>query len=546
MIQNFAAFLYKIDETQDRLTQTRVRVLYSIGYLFWLAYTLLIVATQPTGIPFYAAYLGFTLAIATSTWLLRRSEVEIATWIIVSFLYLFSLSSLFGVARGAISLLIIGIASLLATVMLRYRGATISAIVGGAFYVFLGFQVDDVPLDGSAILGVLAFQAMVFLTVNFLNLTEVEITQEQGQQRLRLADINNSITRQATQRRSLDETLRGTLDLILENYPEWYHAQVFLIEPDGVQARLVASTGVAGEQLLKQAHRLAVGSLSVIGQTTLKGEPVIARAGEPDTIHRPNPLLPDTMLEAAFPLQVENDIIGVLDLQTKLPLQLSRYDLESFQSLANSFSLAIDSIRQFETARTRIEENQRMAEDMREALIQRERLNQRLMGQAWSEYLGNRGGRIGINLNLETGESVEATRWTRTLSQAVETRNLVIENNVIAVPLRVRGETVGALEFELEEEADLTPEDIELIQEVSDRFGLTAENTRLVDRSQMIAQRETLLNEISTRLQSAQDVESTLFEAARTINETLDANRVVIRLGTRSEANQSLQAQGDR
>jgi hypothetical protein len=56
-----------------------------------------------------------------------------------------------------------------------------------------------------------------------------------------------------------------------------------------------------------------------------------------------------------------------------------------------------------------------------------------------------------------------------------------------------------------------------------------------VEESQRIAQRETLINEISSRLQSANNVEATLAEAARSLNETLRANKVTIRLGIPSD-----------
>ena len=71
-----------------------------------------------------------------------------------------------------------------------------------------------------------------------------------------------------------------------------------------------------------------------------------------------------------------------------------------------------------------------------------------------------------------------------------------------------------------------------MITEVSERFGLAAENTRLVEESQRTAQRETLINQITSRFQSAQNVEATLAEAARSLSETLSADKVKIRLGT--------------
>ena len=391
-----------------------------------------------------------------------------------------------------------------------------------------GTEVSFSPI-GMASLS--AYIALVYAFIRFLQVNRVEGQAIESVERFKLAEINTSITRQASERVSLDETLNNTLTMILGNYPQLYHAQVFLIDDTGVQARLVASTGETGKQLINKGHSLAVGSLSVIGQTTFKGEPVIARAGDTETVHRQNELLGQTRVEAAFPLRIGESIIGALDLQSRQDLRLDDFDMLTFQSLADSLSLAIDSIRQFESAKARIEENQRLTEQTRTALREVERLNQRLIGRAWSEYLSGKGDLLGLNIELDTNHVENDTTWTESLANAAQTGGIVQHHNAIAVPLRVRGVVVGAMEFELDEEGGFTPADFELVQEVSDRFGLAAENTRLVEESQRVAQRETLINEISTRLQSAINVEATLAEAARSLSDTLQANRISIRLG---------------
>jgi GAF domain-containing protein len=107
-----------------------------------------------------------------------------------------------------------------------------------------------------------------------------------------------------------------------------------------------------------------------------------------------------------------------------------------------------------------------------------------------------------------------------------------IDNNqrLIAIPLKIRGQVIGAMEFELGNDGRIDPNDLNLIQEVGERFGLAAENTRLVEESQHIAQREALINEIGSRLQATNNIESTLTEAVRSLSNVLGANRVSIKL----------------
>jgi GAF domain-containing protein len=88
------------------------------------------------------------------------------------------------------------------------------------------------------------------------------------------------------------------------------------------------------------------------------------------------------------------------------------------------------------------------------------------------------------------------------------------------------------MEFEVDENDSLSAEDLGLIEEVSEQLGLAAETNRLFETSQRLAQREALVNEIATRLQTSSSVNMTLTTAAQSLKEALKASKVAIRLGT--------------
>jgi GAF domain-containing protein len=480
-------------------------------------------------------YLFIALGIVAYA-LAYRGQLQAASWLLVgglySILYLTNLETGFD---EAIDVAIVSAVIVIGGLLLEPRNFVIVSILVVLSYGASAliqheknFPVADI-LSTASVYAIVTGLVYIFQRLNAAS--RVEGQSIEGIERFKLAEVNMRITRQASERESLSAALNSTLDLILENYPQIYHAQVFLIDSDKVQARLAASTGETGKRLLEKGHSLAVGSLSVIGQTTFKGEPIIATVGLSDTLHRENILLPETKLEVAFPLRVGGDIIGALDLQSKNLRVLAENDRLSFQSLANSLALAIDSIRQFEDAKARIAENQRLAEQTRQALREVEKMNQRLVGRAWADYVKGKGKSMGLTVDFEAKNTENDISWTETLRGAIETNNVVREGNIVSVPLRVRGQVIGAMEFELDENQDFSPEDLELIFEVSERFGLAAENTRLVEESQRVAQRESLINEITSRFQAAQNVEATLAEAARSLSETLQADKVSIRLG---------------
>lgn len=518
----------------DRLRATFVYVMLAIIALVILIVT--ISGSVRGGIASPLIPLSGLTVVGIGYGLVRNKRLDVANRLVIMALMLMIITNnVLDGEVGILTLLLNVLLLIMAGFLLETRGIlliTVSNII--QLFAFSSVEgMEDSDIANRLVLAIVyAITGLVIYVYNrFVQANRLEGRDIEGSERLKLAEVNMQITRQASTRESLDSALNTTLQLILDNYSQIYHAQVFLIDSDGIQARLVASTGEAGKQLLDRGHSLAVGSLSVIGQTTFTGKPIVAKIGDKSSVHRVNKLLPDTRLEAAFPLSVGTDIIGALDIQSKILEDLGENDRLTFQSLANSLSLAIDSIRQFEQAQAQVDENQRLAEQTRTALREVERLNQRLIGRAWSEYVKNAGDNPGYNVDFETGQAQLFYDWTDTLADAISSNNLVQKDNTISVPLRVRGQVVGAMEFELDDNQTFTPEDLELITEVSDRFGLAAENTRLVEESQRAAQRETLINQITSRFQTAQNVETTLAEAARSLNETLNANKVKIRLG---------------
>jgi len=121
----------------------------------------------------------------------------------------------------------------------------------------------------------------------------------------RQLQATTAVARAVAGSRDLDKLLEDIVRLVSETFG-YYHVQVFLVDEEEGYAVLRQGTGAVGQQLLERGHRLPVGSLSVIGQVTASGHPLIASDTDSDFVHRRNELLPNTRSEMAVPLKYDD------------------------------------------------------------------------------------------------------------------------------------------------------------------------------------------------------------------------------------------------
>src|SRR4029079_642430 len=137
---------------------------------------------------------------------------------------------------------------------------------------------------------------------------------------------------------------------------KYYHVAVFTVDESGFNATLREATGEAGSEMKRNQHFLPVGSKSIIGNVTGNGEILVANNTAIDLIHRPNPLLPDTLAEAGIPLKIGTRVIGALDIQSTITDSFHGEDISVLQTLADQIAVAIDNARSYELAQKAVTE----------------------------------------------------------------------------------------------------------------------------------------------------------------------------------------------
>lgn len=277
-----------------------------------------------------------------------------------------------------------------------------------------------------------------------------------AQGRARQLEIASRMGRMIVAETDLDRLLQTTIDLIRDRLG-YYHVQVFMLDDLRQNAVLRASMGSAGREMLARGHKLGVGSHSVVGQTTARGEPVLASDTRHAEFWRPNPLLPETRAEVAVPLRVAGQVIGALDVQSTATDAFDEPTISVLEAIADQLSVAIQNAQLFHEK-----------EGLLSASVQ---LTQMLTRDSWEMYLAQRRA-DGIGYAYDLSQ-------VRPADQAVGG-----DSGELSVPIELRGSVIGELSAELGGERALTDEEKQLVQQVLERMALAIDNVRLVEQTQ--------------------------------------------------------------
>ncbi|MBN1564686.1 MAG: GAF domain-containing protein [Anaerolineae bacterium] len=333
---------------------------------------------------------------------------------------------------------------------------------------------------------------------------------------------------------NLDELLTETVDLIRERFA-FYHVQIFIVDEAHGYANLAASTGEQGRTLLSQGFQVAIGPRTVVGES-ISAEDMRYVPDITKTAYRHPDVLANTRAVLVLPLVVGDEVIGALDVQSTRPNAFTEEDIETLSVMANQVSQAIHNARLFESQQRNLLQNRRLFLESETNLREIERLNRQLTGESWQEYVNERGHeQFGVKI---TGDNIErgALAWTPAMLQAAERRRVVTQKNddeqVMALPITIRGEPVGAIEVQLADTHNPT-EVRNLLQAVTERLAFSLENARLFEQAQLAAERELQINRITAQLQGLTTIEDVLTTAVETLGQVLEAKQGAIRLVAR-------------
>jgi len=332
-----------------------------------------------------------------------------------------------------------------------------------------------------------------------------------------VTDLSETIA----QMQDLNEILPSTTRLVSE-YFGFYHVGIFLIDSAREYAILQAANSEGGKRMLQRNHRLRLG-MGVVGYSAQTGIPRIALDVGADAIYFDNPDLPTTRSEAALPMKSRGETIGILDVQSTEAGAFMTEDLQILTTLANQVAIAL--------------ENARLLTETRAALTQVQEVYEEFTRAEWSRTISKME-QPGFRYNAGRIEMLEKGVGSSDIIDAAQTGEIVTgsmsgskeKSHTMAVPVKVRGETIGVIQVESNDPSKTWLEsDISLVAAVAERAAFAMENARLFQDARRRAAKEQTISEATARISSAINIENILHTTAEELERVLGGSEVLIR-----------------
>jgi GAF domain-containing protein len=357
-----------------------------------------------------------------------------------------------------------------------------------------------------------------------------ERTSELAEMTTWLGEANATLSRRSMQLEAATQVVREAaaiqdLDLLIKeavrlvsNRFDFYHVGLFLLDKAGEYAVLKAASSVGGQVMLAQEYRLPMweeqADQDLVSQVIARGKPSIV----PATAAFDNPHLPDTRSQIVLPLRAQDEVIGALDIQSKEPQAFRDDDVTVLQTLADQLAMAVN--------------NAQLLRRVQESLEAERRAYGELGRQAWLEFLRARPD-IGF-IKAQGVISPAGDLWRPAVERVLQTGEPTLggdgEGNLVA-PIKIHDQVIGVIDaYKPRDAGDWTPEQVDLLETLSDQLSVALDGARLHQDTQRRAAREQVIAEATARMRETLDVDAILQTAAREIGESLGLHDVTIQL----------------
>jgi signal transduction histidine kinase/PAS domain-containing protein len=472
------------DLAKNRIASLQHKILLGLIFTGALALIILIATWSATSTITSLIILVVDLIVLGVTFMLQRQgRLQLVSWILVSLIYLVTISSLVTGSFSVTSVLLLVVFVTLAGLLLKPI-QVVAVMVVAIITIFIGPIIDPATVIASTTVTFIA----VILGLDGLLLTIASSTLEQSFTEVdkstkaliinneELQDLTLNLEKRVTSRThdlelasevgrvvsarvgNLPSLLSEAVELIRERF-NLYYTQVYLTDASGRSLSLRAGTGDAGQQLLKRGHNLLVNSNSLNGRAASERQTILVSNTTENPNFLPNPLLPKTRSEMTVPLIAGNRVVGVLDMQSDEVNALNTENQAAFEALAGQLAIAIQNASLFDNAeQSRLE------------------VEQQVKKQAYANWLNF----------LNAVERDEKIGYVYNQSEMLPLQNAkeqVDQRNMMHTPITVGGAEIGGIQVSDDPNRKWTSTEASVINETANQLSRHIETLRLLAQS---------------------------------------------------------------
>jgi len=276
-----------------------------------------------------------------------------------------------------------------------------------------------------------------------------------------------------------------------------------------------------GQQNFKENIRFRVNETEKSGDGVVGRAAVTGEVCQSDDFLQFSPVLPNSEIstvnsEVALPIRAHGVVKGVLDILSTSREPFSSAEMAILHVYADLLALVNEYDKSLEAEISGVE---------RSAYGD-------LTQQAWDVLMQDRS-EWGYRSD-EKGIYKAEGEWLPWMVQAAQQGKVVVwqdkDFSIASVPIRVRDYTLGVLNFRKAGESAWTSDELVLVQTLTDQLGQALESARLYQNTQMRAERERVLTEITSKVRASTNVDVILQTAIRELAEALRVPKGSIQL----------------
>lgn len=304
-----------------------------------------------------------------------------------------------------------------------------------------------------------------------------------------------------------DQLLFDTMQTIQDKFG-FYQQGIYLVDQTGEWAILRAFSGEGADELSNRGSRLRIGVDGIIGHVIENGERYLTRNVTNDPYYLPMTETKIIRSELAIPLRSSKEIIGGLDFRSRNPDAFTEEAITALQTLADQISMALTHLDLYHQAQDYYENLQRVSSD--------------LGHESWRGFLsrdfikGIYCSQEGITNISDIPENMDANEYP-----------------IYEVPVTTRGgQVIGKIRARKRiSDEDWSAEEVSIMKSLVEQLGIALDSARLYQETQIAAQREQAISEVTTKIRETLDLETIVKTASEEIRKALNLPEVTIHFG---------------